>query len=1120
MNMIAESLPNMTDDIREGASAPRRLQPPSFLRELHNPSGLRLQFADDGGLFAIRHGRTLINQALPLLAGDGLMRLACRVRGKRADRRVIPLVNSAVPSAGAANTFIWRGEAGELSHEVSVLLHPEKSWWVWRVRLENRGMEPVRADVIYGQDLGLADEAAVRNNEAYVSQYIDHRPAAHPVLGTVLLSRQNQRQSNGAFPWIMQGCTDGVAWGTDGFQFFGVGHRLTGRPAIWDAERLPSRVRQYEMAYAALQSREFEISPGGQAEVAFFACFVENHPAASAPEDIEALAPALVEFLAARPGAAFGGFRAGASALPASAPLLAGRELDEGELRGIFPGPWRHVERRDRTLLSFFYGAHGHAVMGAKEEIVERSHGHILRSGGALWPEASVAGTTVWAGGVFSAGVYLGNTNISRFLGVVRDPLNVLRASGQRIFVRGKEGWGQLGVPSVFAMDLEGARWIYRLDEGTVEVRVECAAEAPRIILGITVTGGPRCAFLISHAVTFAADELTAPGSITFGPANGCVVCSRDDGEAWRLTLDGPLERLGGDELLYPDGRSRGAPFVVFETAPLERATLTLEPFGRDDSGAAREELPLAGLRLLHPAIAAVERVSDALPWFAHDAMIHLAAPHGLEQYSGAAWGTRDVCQGPVEWLLAAGRVGEVRRILLEVFSRQYAGTGGWPQWFMHEPYERIQQAHSHGDLPFWPLKALCDYVEASNDFGILDEETGYTDAETLVKCGPSEPLSAHVARVIGHWRSRLLPGTTLVDYGDGDWDDTLQPADVSLRSSLVSSWTVGLAFHAFRLWGQLCRRAGRTRPATEAEELCEAIMRDFRSHLVIDGVVAGFALAGGHTLRPLLHPRDKVTGIRYRLLPMTRGILSELFDPDEAAHHAGIVREFLLFPDGARLMSDPVPYAGGVEKIFRRAETAANFGREIGLQYVHAHIRYAEAMAKLGDADALWRALQVVNPVGIRESVPHAAPRQANAYFSSSDGDFSDRYEAGSGFEGLRDGSVSVRGGWRIYSSGAGLYLHKVMTCLLGWQESFGDLVLDPVLPPELDGLEARFDWKGARILVRYRVTEGVHTPRSVRINGHPVETRPEPNPYRPGGVRMTLPVWAAGENLVEIAI
>ena len=49
-------------------------------------------------------------------------------------------------------------------------------------------------------------------------------------------------------------------------------------------------------------------------------------------------------------------------------------------------------------------------------------------------------------------------------------------------------------------------------------------------------------------------------------------------------------------------------------------------------------------------------------PWLVHDAMIHLTAPHGLEQYSVAAWGTRDVCQGPLEFLLRFNTTGRPRQ--------------------------------------------------------------------------------------------------------------------------------------------------------------------------------------------------------------------------------------------------------------------------------------------------------------------------------------------------------------------------------------------------------------------------------------------------------------------------
>ena len=30
--------------------------------------------------------------------------------------------------------------------------------------------------------------------------------------------------------------------------------------------------------------------------------------------------------------------------------------------------------------------------------------------------------------------------------------------------------------------------------------------------------------------------------------------------------------------------------------------------------------------------------------------LVHYLSPHGLEQFGGAAWGTRDVSQGPTEF--------------------------------------------------------------------------------------------------------------------------------------------------------------------------------------------------------------------------------------------------------------------------------------------------------------------------------------------------------------------------------------------------------------------------------------------------------------------------------------
>jgi 1,2-beta-oligoglucan phosphorylase len=150
------------------------------------------------------------------------------------------------------------------------------------------------------------------------------------------------------------------------------------------------------------------------------------------------------------------------------------------------------------------------------------------------------------------------------------------------------------------------------------------------------------------------------------------------------------------------------------------------------------------------------------------------------------------------------------------------------------------------------------------------------------------------------------------------------------------------------------------------------------------------------------------------------------------------------------------------VEKTFRRAESSAFFGREIGLMYVHAHLRYAEAMAVLGEADALWDAIRVVNPVGVGEHVPHALPRQRNAYFSSSDAAFADRYAASAQWRRMQDGTVKVDGGWRIYSSGPGLYVNLLVGQALGRRRQWGERVAQALLAPEVRGLAVQSDIHG----------------------------------------------------------
>ncbi|MBI5425415.1 MAG: cellobiose phosphorylase [Opitutae bacterium] len=1129
------------------------------LIELNSASGLRAQLLPSGTLFALRHRETLLNQVLPGPAEEGLFRLL--VRWKDATGKVAgwaPLVGREVDFSAAADPAWRTTPCAGLECVTTLTLHPQHAAWAWRVQLRNTSGAPLTCEIFHAQDLGLADEGAVRNNEAYTSQYLDLLPLSDSALGHVILARQNQPAAGGRHPWAAFACAEGAAaFCTDAYQFLGADFRLTGEPLAMREPALPSRRLQYECALAGLQTRPIVLAPDGNATTTFVARFIEDHPTASSAADLACLAEVLPAVWASAPTIAR------FSHAPRSvftALWLHGENATAAELAAWFPDARRHEEfDAQRHLLSFFCGTDTHVVLRAKEAIVARPHGHIVRNGTSLWIDDAQFGITAYAAGIFGAQVYLGNPSIARLLSVVRHPLNLARASGQRVFVRRAGEWRQLGVPSAFVMEPGRVRWHYRLTDATIEATLTCSRESAASFLVLQVTSGTPCEFLVTHSLALGANEFDARGTLEVNAAQGWMAAVPSPAgflaqhlpqTCFALAAIDPAQaaELGGDELLYADNQARGGPYAVVRSVATSQFSLALVGTHAGLSAletavaAARGEFaaerplacpPAAPVRLGRARDAGVARVDDVLPWFTHNASIHFSTPHGLEQYGGAAWGVRDVTQGSIEWLLSAGEFDVARRVLETVFAQQYLGAaaqaegveGAWPQWFMFPPFHFIQQAHSHGDVCFWPVKALCDYVEATNDLSFLSQNIDYTDAKSFRPTGTRESLWVHCDRVVAHVESRLVPGTALVNYGDGDWDDTLQPADPTLRTRMVSAWTVALAFQTFRQLAAVSQRAGETARAEVLESLLARMRRDFSAQLMPGGTVAGFLVneADG-TKRPLLHPSDKITGIRYRLLPMTRSVIAELFTPEEAKHHLAIVERDLKFSDGVRLMSEPATYHGGLEKLFKRGETAANVGREIGLQYVHAHIRYAEAMAKIGDADRLWEALQVVNPVGLEQVVPRAAPRQSNVYFSSSDADFADRVEAAARWPELRAGRVSVRGGWRLYSSGPGLYLHKIRACLLGIRESFGDVVFDPVLPRSLDGLTAETHLCGRPVRLVYAVKSATHSPRSVRVNGHALAGNPEPNPYRAGGLRVASADVSTHlnpqSNLIEIIL
>jgi cellobiose phosphorylase len=1131
-----------------------------FPARFESPSGLSVQVNANGSIRRIDHRDIILNLFLGSEIEGGPANIYLRRHGTSIES--IPLLGPRSPAVVFVDEggLTVQGEWNDISFSLSLTLARSAPAWRWHGTLKNTGTVPAVVDLIYAQDLALAHYGAVRMNEYYVSQYVDYTPLTHTRCGSVLAVRQNLSMG-GRNPWVVIGSLrNGVSFATDALQFHGLATRAGEAAAGLRAPTLMGRRQQHEHSMAVIQDAQLRLEPGASARRGFFGWFEEHHAAASSPADLAFVDRVLALREASKRRAHRVKKESRSATLFSACPMLKSLDLTDTEVTDLFGTELRDVERENGCTFSFFAGANRHVVLKAKELKTLRPHGHLIRSGDHLVPDEASLTSTTWMAGVFNSLVTQGHVNINRFLSTTRSYLSLQRSAGQRVFVELEDGYHLLDVPSAYEMAPNGCRWVYKHEGGVLQVRSWAPIDRHELNLSVEILAGEPCRFLVSNHVALNGDDgadavpakfVQDGDGIVIRPAVECDVSRRFPEGFFRIDAGRgtTIEHVSGDEDLFLDGQSRRQPLVTIRMAKTRSASLSITGHlipvagidgsapeitavcGDDQRKADRFWQGMVGPLTLHAPSSLSDfaarsdptgsgpteptptagrgdagRIQEILQWLAHNAMIHYLAPRGLEQFSGGGWGTRDVCQGPVEMLLALGRWEPLRDLLVRVFKTQNS-DGDWPQWFMFFERERgIRPGDSHGDIVFWPLLALAQYVNASEDAKVLDEVVPFFHPEGDGRAEKAT-IWGHVERALKVIAQRVIPGTHLAAYGHGDWNDSLQPVDASMCERLCSTWTVTLHHQTLTTLAEALRSVGRPESAEALEASAQRVEVDFHRVLIADGTIAGYAyFQDDGRIEYLLHPRDQTTGITYSLLPMIHAIINNLFTPVQAAAHVGCIKEHLLGVDGARLFDRPFQYHGGPQRYFQRAESSTFFGREIGIMYTHAHLRYAEAMARYGDADAFLLALRQANPIGIRSVVPAARPRQANCYYSSSDAAFMDRYQALAEYEKVKTGEVPLEGGWRVYSSGAGIALRLIHECLLGIRRRKSVLLLDPVIPKALNGLRAEVELAGKHVSVVYRTEKLGYGPTAITLNGTALSFEREANTYRTGGAAVSM--------------